>query len=194
MKLNHILSTALLLGSLTAVAGKPITFIKGDNKIFKGENSFLVELDLSTSSIDALDTEEAFVEYNKGKEKDPEKWENGWKKDKAGFLNAYVESLSRDLKKTKLKVSSDDPESKYKMILRPNKIKTGTPMRYSSIEMKIHVIDMATQEEVAIIFVPEVTGTKWSMMTPTLGMTVNFAVVYSARFLSKYITKSLKAK
>lgn len=194
MKPTNLLTTALLLGSLTATAGKPITFIKGDNSIFKGDNSFLVELDLSVTAIDALDTEEAFVEFNKGKEKDPEKWENGWKQDKASFLTNYVEMLSRDLKKTPLKISTDDPDSKYKMILRPTRITTATPFRYSSVEMKIHVLDMATQEEVAIIHVPNIVGTKWSMMTPTMGMTVNIALVGSARYLSKYINKSLKAK
>ncbi|MBP6390803.1 MAG: hypothetical protein KA175_10645 [Flavobacteriales bacterium] len=194
MRLSSLLTIALLCASLTTMAGKPITFIKGDKSIFKGDASFLVEWDMSLSSIDALDTEEAFIDYYKGKEKDPEKWENGWKKDKAGFLNAYVESLARDLKKTKLKVSSDDPESKYKMIVRPMKMKTGTPMRYSAIEMKLHVIDMASQEEVAIIHVPEVMGVKWSMMTPTLGMTVNYAVVYSARYMAKFVQKTIAGK
>ena len=124
-------------------------------------------------------------EYYKGKEKDPEKWENGWKKDKAGFANTYVEMLSKDLKKTSLKISSDDPDSKYKMIVRPMKLKTGTPVRYSSIEMKIHVIDMATNEEVAVLHVPEVRGVQWGMTTPT-GYDVNVAIRYSAKVFSKF--------
>lgn len=192
MKLASILSIGLLVSSTAVFAGKPVSFIKGNNSIFKGSSSFLVEMDLSTTAIDALDTEQAFVEYNMGKEKDPTKWENGWKQDKAGFLNAWVNQMARSLKKTQLKVSSDDPDSKYKMILRPNKIKTGTPVRYSAVEMKIHVYDMATQEEVAIIHVPEIRGTQWSIYTPTMGMTVNMAIIQSAGFLAKYINKSLK--
>lgn len=191
MKLASIL-TAVLLMAGTAATAASVTFIKGSNAIFKGSNSFLVEIDLSATAIDGLDTEQAFIDYHMGKDKDPANWENGWKKDKAGFLNTWVNTLSRSLKSTKLKVSSDDPDSKYKMILRPNKIKTGTPVRYSTVEMKIHVIDMATQEEVAIIHVPEVRGTQWSMYTPTLGTTVNVALMNSSAFLGKYIKKSLK--
>ena len=193
MKTLLITLCAALIGT-TTIAGKPVTFIKGDKSIFKGDASFLVEWDMSLSSIDALDTEEAFVEYYKGKEKDPEKWENGWKKDKAGFANTYVEMLSKDLKKTKLKISSDDPDSKYKMIVRPMKVKTGTPVRYSSIEMKIHIIDMATDEEVAVLHVPEVRGVQWGMTTPTMGMTVNVAIMYSSKFFSKFIKNTIAGK
>ena len=41
------------------MAGKPVTFIQGDKIDLKKESSFLVEWDVSLSSIDALDTEEA---------------------------------------------------------------------------------------------------------------------------------------
>lgn len=194
MKLNILLAIGLMVGSLSVMAGEPVTFIKGNKSIFKGDNSFLVEMDLSATAIDGLDTEEGFIEYNKGKAKDPEKWENGWKKDKAAFLTRYVETMSKDLKKTKLKVSSDDPDSKYKMILKPNKIKTGTPVRYSSVEMKISVVDMATQEEVAVLHVVEVKGVKWEFTTPTMGITVSMALMNSARVLDKFIKKTLAGK
>ena len=194
MKLNLLLTFGLMACSLSSMAGEPVTFIKGDKTIFRGDNSFLVEMDLSTTSIDALDTEEGFVQYNKGKAKDPEKWENGWKTDKASFLTRYVETMSRELKKTSLKVSSDDPDSKYKMILKPDKIHTGTPVRYSSVEMKISVVDMATQEEVAILHVADVRGVEWGMMTPTVGMTVSMAMMNSAHVLDKFIKKTLAGK
>ncbi len=184
---------AALIGT-AAFAGKPVTFIKGNKSIFKGDASFLLEWDMAASAVDGLDTEEGFIEYYTKKEKDPEKWLNGWKKDKAGFLNTYVEMLARDFKKTRLKFSSDDPDSKYKMIVRPMKIVTGTPVRYSGIELKLHVIDMATQEEVAVIHVPQVRGVQWGPMTPTAGLTVNMAVATSARFFSKFIKKTLEGK
>jgi hypothetical protein len=194
MKAPLLTAAALLIGTLS-FAGERVTFIKGDASIFSGNNSFLVEMDLTNTSIDALDTEAAFIEYKKSKkEKGADTWEQDWNNDKKNFLTSYVEQLARATKKTSLKFSQDDPSSKYKMVLRPNHIETGNPMKYSSVEMKAHIYDMATNEEVAIIHVVPSRGAQMGPMTPTVGMRVNYAMMGSAQMMAAYIKKSLKAK
>ncbi len=190
MKKNALLILCFMF-STVVFAGEGVQFIKGDASIFKGKKSFLMEFDWSQTSVDGLESEEEYIKYAKSKKDKPEEFEASWEKDKKNLLINYQEFLASKMKKSELNFNVDDPDSEYKMIIRPTHVDTGSPIKYSSFMAKIYILDKAGKE-VAIIGVPRVRGAQLSYMTPTVPIRIRIAMTSSANMFLKFIKKNLK--
>jgi hypothetical protein len=190
MKKPSILLLFCLLVSSSLMAAK-VTFIKGDASIFKGKKSFLIEFDWSQASFDGLESEAEYIKFTRNKKKEKaDEWEKDWQNDKKNLVPYYQEFLSSRLKNLEASFNVDDPDSDYKMVIRPSHVDTGSPVKYSSIEMRIHVLDKEGKE-VAIIAVPMVRGAQMGPMTPTIGMRLKMALANSGNLLAKFLKKNI---
>lgn len=200
--MKKIIYSSLFVATIALLSfspGKKTGIISGKDDFLKKPVTIYVELDISKSSIDGLDTEAGFIEYHVNKKnkksKKPgaaKKWEAGWKKDKAGFAESYVAYLQRKLKKLPATFNLDDPSSDYKMLVEPMHIQTGTAIKYSSFETKIKFYKTGSDEEIAVHYYPGVRGVQQGPMTPTTGMRVTYSIGQSAAMFIKYYKKKMK--
>lgn len=196
--MKKLIYLGVCLSAITLIAfapGKKTNLLSGNDSFLKKAVSIHVVFDMSKSSVDGLDSEEGYIEFNKKKKKnaaDAKKWEDGWKKNKNDFGEVYTEYIGKKLKKTSLTFNMDDPESDYKLIVEPMHIETGSPVKYSSVETKLIFIETATGEEKAVIYVPPSRGVQMGPMSPTSGMRVQIALVQSAAMFAKYCKAKLK--
>lgn len=201
LNMKKTIYSTLILSAIALLAfspGKKKGLINGNDDFLKKPVTIYVELDISKSSIDGLDTEAGFIEYKmkkKSKSKKPgaaKKWEAGWKKDKAAFAENYVATLQRKLKKLPATFNLDDPSSDYKMVIEPMHIQTGTPIKYSSFETKLKFYKSGSDEEVAVHYYPGVRGLQMGPMSPTSGMRVSYSMLQSATMFIKNYKKKMK--
>lgn len=185
-----LLAFAIL--GLAFTAGSKLKVLEGDQNILKESKSVYVELDFSNAKLDALDSEEAFVEYKKGKSKDPEQWEKDWKKDKNNFISYYTESMERACKKYPFTFNNDNPDSDYKLVVEMMDVQTGNPVKKSSVESKLHFYANGSEEKALSIYLPKSYGVQMSAMTPTVGMRVNVAMATSIRYFKSFYKKAMK--
>ncbi|MCT4622213.1 MAG: hypothetical protein N4A46_01225 [Schleiferiaceae bacterium] len=196
MKFLNITLSVLALSLISfAPAKKSPKVMSGDSSFLKKSSTVYVEFDISEASIDGLDSEADFIEYKRKKEKsrsEADKWEKAWNKDKEDFGEYYGEVLRKATKKYPASFNIDDPESDYKMVVQPIHIETGTPIKYSSIETKLIFTEIASGEEVAVIYIPASRGLQMGPMSPTTGYRVKAAAAGSAKMIAKFYKKLLK--
>lgn len=184
----YLLGIALILFAFAPASNKARK-VRGNDSFLKKKVTVFVEFDFSKTSLDGLDSEEEFVAYKRKKEKntkEADKWEAAWDKDKAGFVEYYLEFLSKKCKKFPASFNIDDPDSDYKMVVQPIHIETGTPVKKSSVETKIFFFDTKSNEQVAEHYMPKSQGTQMGPMSPTTGMRVKVALAGSASIFAKY--------
>lgn len=190
MKKSIIIICSVAFLTFTAFTLAKPTVMKGDAAFLKESNSIYVEFDMSTTTLDGLESEEEFVAYKKKKAKDPEKWEQGWEKDKKNFGNYYIEALKRKCKKLPCSFNDDDPESDYKVVVKPVHLETGNPIKKSSVEVKMHFYKNGEETEAAVIHIPKTYGVQQGPMSATVGqrmvITFNNSALVFAKFYKKY--------
>lgn len=176
---------AFTLGAKTKV-------LSGSTDVLKENKSVYVEFKMDNSSIDALDSESAFVAYKTSKHKDPKQWEKDWTKDKAEFSNYYTEALGKVMKKMPLSFNNDNPNSDYKMVVDLMHMETGNPMKYSSVECKLIFTETTTNKEVLQLYMPRSRGAQMGPSTPTVGMRIKIALYGSAKIFQGFYKKEIK--
>lgn len=190
----------LLLGMVFALvafapASKKTGKIKGNDSFLKKGVSVFIEMDYSKTSLDGLDSEDEFIKYKRGKEKntkEADKWEAAWKKDTESLLEYYQEYINKKCKKYPASFNIDNPKSEYKMVVQPIHIQTGTPIKGSSVETKLIFYKMDSNEEVAQVYIAESDGVQMGPMSPTTGMRVKIAFANSAAMFAKYYKGLMK--
>lgn len=198
MKKVLLILTVLAISLTSFTTGEDIVLMSGSLDFFNQAKSVYVEFDMSKTSIDALSSETAFVDYRIKKEKESK---NGkpesavradWEKDKKYIINNFLIALQKNLDDYPVAFNNDNLKSDYKMVILPSHWETGNPMKYSSVKYKILVTETATGNSVAVVNVPTFNGDQMGPMNPTVGMRIVVANTLSILGLKKYLKKTFK--
>ena len=198
MKKLLLILTVIVISLTSSTTGEDIILMSGSLDFFNKSKSVYIEFDMSKTSIDALSSETAFVDYRIKKEKEDK---NGkpetevranWEKDKKYIINNYLIVINKLLDDYPVAFNNDNLKSDYKMVIVPSHWETGNPVKYSSVKYKLIVTETATGNAVAVINVPTFNGGQMGPMTPTVGMRIALANTYSILGLKKFLKKSFK--
>jgi hypothetical protein len=198
MKKLLLILTVIVISLTSSTTGEDIILMSGSLDFFNQAKSVYIEFDMSKTSIDALSSETAFVDYRIKKEKEDK---NGkpetevranWEKDKKYIINNYLIVINKLLDDYPVAFNNDNLKSDYKMVIIPSHWETGNPIKYSSVKYKLIVTEVATGASVAVVNVPTFNGDQMGPMTPTVGMRIALANTYSILGLKKFLKKSFK--
>ncbi len=205
-KTKHLTPMKKLLLILTSIfffsftSGEDIVLLSGNLDFLKQPKSIYVEFDYTKMSIDALSTEEGFIQYRIKKEKEDKDGKseadvrNDWEKDKKYFSNTYIEQVKKVLKDYPAAFNNDNPKSDYKLTIALAHMDTGNPMKKSSVKYKMIYTETTTGKQTAVVAIPTTWGVAMGVMAPTVGMRISTANYYTLAGFEKFLKKNFKVK